>query len=59
MTRKNLIAALCAGLLALGAVACETDPADDPLLDDPAGEPAPPADDPMVEDDLNDLEDDA
>lgn len=36
--RKNLIAALLTGLLALGAVACQTDEAADPGAEDPATE---------------------
>lgn len=31
---RNLVAAILAGLLALGAVACEAENGEDPLLDD-------------------------
>lgn len=38
--RRSLLAALLAGLFAMGAVACEADDTtgDDPLLDDPGTE---------------------
>lgn len=42
---RNIVAAILAGLLALGAVACETDDTgEDPLLDDGAGTPTEPMD---------------